>query len=494
MAEGKTEIIMKKRIQLFSELIKGYLKTSSIGALFIDAEQLEQRATNPENTAKKRGPSNPIYSSKDCYFLLDDTKLKNIETSHFISLNGVSSLTYVDKSLEEMLSDSKHISITLLTKAKNIEICLRNHNLLFDDIKFIEESFLEELEVLGDPRKEMQLINKITKINEKSLCRRVILIDPIFGDRTKSIASRIFMLNKSNIVIGTNAFIGTERNKTKRWKEVFLLDSQVVTPPPENTYPYQKNQLSIASVTAIINLYKRYEDTHEIYEQLCKQTYPISTIYVWVNGIDNDDKLKSLKQLMPRARFVISDENIGVWARFSFGLNIQTEYTVVFDDDTIPGLRWIENCVETIQAKEALLGTVGLIYNSKSCYMQHQRYGWPAPSDMETEVDIVGHSWFFKTEWLKYYWATKEDICGLDYCGEDMHFSYALQKFGISTVVPPHPIKDRSLWGSLKGQEKGTGLESISMSGKGSHMDIPLNRLVSRGFILKKFQTEEPPE
>jgi hypothetical protein len=37
-------------------------------------------------------------------------------------------------------------------------------------------------------------------------------------------------------------------------------------------------------------------------------------------------------------------------------------------------------------------------------------------------------------------------------CGEDMHFSYMLQKYaGIPTIVPPHPKSDKSLWGSTKG-------------------------------------------
>ena len=160
---------------------------------------------------------------------------------------------------------------------------------------------------------------------------------------------------------------------------------------------------------------------------------------------------------------------------------------MVFDDDTIPGKRWIENCIATFRKKPALMGTVGLVYDSNMHYMQHRRFGWPSPNESAVEVDIVGHSWFFKTEWLKYYWFETERLSGLEFCGEDMHFSYALQRRGIPTVVPPHPPSDRSLWGSLKGMEEGTGLEAISISGKGSHMDIPLRRLIARGFLLKNF-------
>ena len=51
-------------------------------------------------------------------------------------------------------------------------------------------------------------------------------------------------------------------------------------------------------------------------------------------------------------------------------------------------------------------------------------------------------------------------------------------------MVPPHPSSDRELWGSTKGVELGTGSEAISVSGKGSHMDIPFRRLIERGFKL----------
>jgi len=119
--------------------------------------------------------------------------------------------------------------------------------------------------------------------------------------------------------------------------------------------------------------------------------------------------------------------------------------------------------------------------------MKHQRIGWPSANSSSVVVDIVGHSWFFKTDWLRFYWYEFEPSSGNDFCGEDMHFSFALQKQGIPTMVPPHPLDDKDLWGSLKPVELGTGAEAISVSGKGSHMDVPLQRLVARGFDLINF-------
>ena len=72
-------------------------------------------------------------------------------------------------------------------------------------------------------------------------------------------------------------------------------------------------------------------------------------------------------------------------------------------------------------------------------------------------MDYVGHAWFFEREWLTAFWRElpSPDLFAFEgephalCAGEDMHFSYTLQKYlGLGTYVPPHPIADRSLWGS----------------------------------------------
>jgi cellulose synthase/poly-beta-1,6-N-acetylglucosamine synthase-like glycosyltransferase len=84
---------------------------------------------------------------------------------------------------------------------------------------------------------------------------------------------------------------------------------------------------------------------------------------------------------------------------------------VIFDDDTIPGSRWLENCLETMKTNEGLLGSVGLLYlnplpAAQASYYEHYlRFGWPenGNNDIPIKVDLVGHSWFFKKEWLESY-------------------------------------------------------------------------------------------
>ena len=73
---------------------------------------------------------------------------------------------------------------------------------------------------------------------------------------------------------------------------------------------------------------------------------------------------------------------------------------VFFDDDTIPGKKWFENCLETIKQNEGLLGTQGLRFKSKTRYSPNICIGWDNPNIKTEKVDIVGHCWFFKREWL----------------------------------------------------------------------------------------------
>ena len=295
------------------------------------------------------------------------------------------------------------------------------------------------------------------------------------------LSSSIFSFFPESIVIGTPYSSECRNSFPSSPQPLRLPDSAVCS---STTYRKGNSILFRSKVTAIINLYKRANTCIEIYRALLSQSFPPFTIYIWVNGQISEHALLRLRKEMPLARFILSDENLGVWARFSFGLNISTEYTVIFDDDTIPGRQWIENCITCMINRPALYGTVGLIYNQPISYMNHTRIGWPAPNSEPTVVDIVGHSWFFKTEWLKNYWYSTDDIDSVSFCGEDMHFSFALQKIGIPTIVPPHPSNNKELWGSIKGYEAGTGQEAISISGKGSMMDIPLQHLLKRGFKL----------
>lgn len=198
-------------------------------------------------------------------------------------------------------------------------------------------------------------------------------------------------------------------------------------------------------ITVILNCYKRPQYLQEQIEAINNQTIPPSDIWVWNNKPENEPQadLSSLK-----CKVVTCNHNYKFHGRFAYGLLAQTEYVAFFDDDTIPGNKWFENCINTIeQGQDGILGTTG-VYLLGDNYNYNTKFGWNGKNNPSTtEVDLVGHAWFMKKDYLRYLWY--EDPISWDN-GEDMQLSYQAQKYGnIKTYVPPHPPEDTSIWGSL---------------------------------------------
>ncbi len=235
-------------------------------------------------------------------------------------------------------------------------------------------------------------------------------------------------------------------------------------------------------IAVVLNAYKRTNYLELQLDAIENQTIKPTGIYVWQNaGEEIPAHIKS--------RFILAEcsENLGVWARFAFALNIDADYICIFDDDTIPGERWFENCINTIQKNDGLLGTRGLRYMSPKRYHPFEHYGWGNPNEETIQVDIVGHAWFFRREHLSMFWSEMPPQNASKIAGEDIHFSYMLQKFGLATYVPPHPQDDLSLWGSLPeyGKTIGTDENAISSDQTAlSRFDIALQYYTNKGFTL----------
>ena len=147
-----------------------------------------------------------------------------------------------------------------------------------------------------------------------------------------------------------------------------------------------------------------------------------------------------------------------------------------------------------MKTHEGLLGSVGLLYldprppEYSSYYEHYVRFGWPenGNNDIPIQVDLVGHSWFFKKEWLSYMWR---EIPNPKYntCGEDMHFSYMLQKYAnIPTYVPPHPKNNKELWGSIKGAEYGGDQNSLWETNQQGIDGTPFKQLMNEYFVNQR--------
>ncbi len=241
-------------------------------------------------------------------------------------------------------------------------------------------------------------------------------------------------------------------------------------------------------ITVVLNGFRRGSNLDEQLEALENQTIKPDEILLWYNNPSNGTEPNyEIGTKIPTA---YCNYNWGVWARFYFAFNAKNPYICVFDDDTIPGKKWLENCLDTIKTNEGLLGTVGLLYQNpsppenSSYYEFYNRFGWPEGGNNEKtiQVDLVGHSWFFKKEWLPIMVRELPDP-KYNTCGEDMHFSYMLQKYAnIPTFVPPHPKSDTELWGSTKGATYGGDNVSLWETNQVNVEGTPFKQLMNEYF------------
>jgi len=249
----------------------------------------------------------------------------------------------------------------------------------------------------------------------------------------------------------------------------------------------------MSDITVVLNGFRRPENLNEQLDALNNQTVKPKEILLWYNHPGDDNLNYDIGTEIPVA---YCNYNFGVWARFYFAMNAQNPYVCIFDDDTIPGRRWLENCLNTMKTHEGLLGTIGLLYTNPSppgpkCsyYEQYIRFGQAKTAVKNNEpvqVDLVGHSWFFKREWLSYM-VRELPHPRYNTCGEDMHFSYMLQKYAnIPTFVPPHPSNDQELWGSIKGSVYGTDSVSMWETNQQSIDGIPFKQLMNEHFIEQR--------
>lgn len=238
-------------------------------------------------------------------------------------------------------------------------------------------------------------------------------------------------------------------------------------------------------ITAVLNCYKRPEYLQEQIEAIKNQTVPVDDILIWSNRPEEGQQY-NLDSLGVKVAY--ANTNFKFHARFAYGLLARTKYLAYFDDDTIPGPKWFESCLNTIeQGYNGILGTTGVVLTGDN-YDTHYKVGWNGrKSDQVTEVDLVGHAWFFEKKFLHYLWI--EEPISWDN-GEDMQLSYFAQKHGgIKTYVPPHPPNQLDVYGSIpeKGMKYGLDSKGNSVAKFDNHKNLRneiASTLMSKGWKL----------
>jgi glycosyltransferase involved in cell wall biosynthesis len=204
-------------------------------------------------------------------------------------------------------------------------------------------------------------------------------------------------------------------------------------------------------ITVILNCYKRPEYLQEQITSIREQTIPAEDILIWYNKPENEVQF-DLSGL--GCKVAMCNYNFKFHGRFAYGLLAKTKYVAYFDDDTIPGKKWFENCLHTIESGyDGILGSAGVKLLGDG-YNPHKKIGWNGGgNEVIEEVDLVGHAWFFQRKYLSYLWDF--DPISWDN-GEDIQLSaFSKIKNNIKTYVPPHPVNNIEMWGSKKGNVYG---------------------------------------
>lgn len=234
---------------------------------------------------------------------------------------------------------------------------------------------------------------------------------------------------------------------------------------------FKKTEVEKDSISVILTGFKRDNFDLQI-ETINSQTIKPKNVFLYQDeehvNLDKYRKEYGVKHIHSK------DFNFGFYGRMSMALLMDTEYTLVIDDDTIPGERWLENCLQLSKEKNCIVGPGGRTVNDKTIneVFDHTD-SVDAPFEESLKVDFLIHSWFFKTEWLQYMFRTKPYTL---YNGEDMHLSISCKVYGdIDTYVAKQPFNDRSLWGDTN---IGLGTDEHATWRKGGHGPI-------RGEIIK---------
>lgn len=204
-----------------------------------------------------------------------------------------------------------------------------------------------------------------------------------------------------------------------------------------------------AGITVIITVWKRKYLAQQL-ESLIRQS--VAPTCIWIiqneNHIDITLAVKQWSLEFPAIFKIHSGFNLKYFGRFSVCNLVETEYVLIIDDDVIPSPSWLETCLEKCKKYNAVISCTGRIVKPGSFrpeewagderikYFigdnQSDAQGNFLPAD--TQVDYGCNSYFFKTEWMRYFWSVWP-VTFLS--GEDIHLSASLMvTAGIATWVP----------------------------------------------------------
>ena len=151
--------------------------------------------------------------------------------------------------------------------------------------------------------------------------------------------------------------------------------------------------------TVILNSYRRPYNLKKQIKAIREQTIPPKEIWLWIN--DHEDNRNFDHTKLDVDKIFHNNHNWKFYGRFAAALLADTKYVAIFDDDTIPGELWLENCLRLSKEKNCIVGANGRIIDPNFHLVDptaqwQKSIGGTASLEEDTLVDFVGHCWFFK--------------------------------------------------------------------------------------------------
>tara|TARA_Y100000034_G_scaffold135486_1_gene207585 strand:- start:97 stop:795 length:699 start_codon:yes stop_codon:yes gene_type:complete len=215
----------------------------------------------------------------------------------------------------------------------------------------------------------------------------------------------------------------------------------------------------MGEVTVVLTVWKRNNLEKQL-EAIKNQTASIDEIYVYQNESHID--ISYLQKEYTFRHIHSKDKNFKFHGRFTLPLLFNTKYTAIFDDDTIPAKNWLNHCKELCDEKNCI---VGANCRNKNGFGSGLCDG--ITNSEPIKCDIVGHCWFFKTEWIHYMWRESAPTFNN---GEDIHFCASCQIHGdIDSYLPTQESNVPENWGDTN---PNLGGDEFATWRKNDHNDI----------------------
>jgi hypothetical protein len=196
----------------------------------------------------------------------------------------------------------------------------------------------------------------------------------------------------------------------------------------------------MSDISVILTAYKR-DNIEQQLERIYNQTVDISDIYVYQNESHID--ISHLKEKHDFKHVHSKDNNFKFHGRFTLPLLFDTKYTAIFDDDTMPNPKWLEHCMNLCEEKNCIVGANCRNYNNTG-------FSCGDKTRSPIKCDIVGHCWFFKTEWIYHMWREKPPTYET---GEDINFCATCKiNGGVDAYFPDQPAEFPEVWGDSQEQ------------------------------------------